>query len=296
MSEARSATAVQPRPRAREDEFTTERHVYEPHPIGLPPLVPYFRALWGRRQFAWELARTNLRAQHFNTALGQLWLLANPLLLAFVYFTLVEIVRRGSRGIDFLAHLMLALFAYRLVSRSVSQGAKSIVGGGRLILNTAFPRMVLPLVSVLTAFIMFLPTIVVYAVVHGIADRPVGPHLLWVVPIFGIMVVFAAGAAMIAATAQVYFRDFANVLPYATRIWLYSSPILFYADEVPPRFKPILQGNPLFPMLASLSDVVDMGHAPSAGYLAWGLAWALGTLVVGALFFVSREREFAVRI
>jgi teichoic acid transport system permease protein len=296
MTEARSASAVQPRPHAREDEFTTERHVYEPHPIGLPPLGSYARALWQRRAFALELARTNLRAQHFNTALGQLWLLVNPLLLAFVYFLLVEIVRSGSRGIVFLAHLMLALFAFRLVSRSVSQGARSVVGGGRLILNTAFPRMVLPLASMLTAFITFLPTLVVYGIVHGIAGLPVGPNLLWALPILGILIVFAAGAAMIAATAQVYFRDLANFLPYATRIWLYTSPILYYVEEVPPRFKPILAANPLYPMLGSLSDVVDKGQAPSAGYMAWGLAWAVGTFVVGALFFVSREREFAVRL
>jgi teichoic acid transport system permease protein len=296
MTEVRSATAVESPPQAREDEFTTERHVYEPHPIGLPPLGPYLRVLWQRRQFAWELARTNLRAQHFNTALGQLWLILNPLLLAFVYFLLVEIVRRGSRGVDFLAHLMFMLFAFRLVSRSVSQGAKSVVGGGRLILNTAFPRAVLPLTSVLTALITFLPTLAVYAVVHGIAGQPVGPHLLWTIPIFALLTVFAAGATMIVATAQVYFRDLANFLPYATRMWLYTSPILFYADEVPERFKPILAANPLYPMLGALSEVVDRGETPNLAYLAAGLAWAVGTLVVGALFFVSREREFAVRL
>jgi ABC-type polysaccharide/polyol phosphate export permease len=110
------------------------------------------------------------------------------------------------------------------------------------------------------------------------------------------LVVFAAGAAMLTATAQVYFRDLANFLPYATRIWLYTSPILFYADEVPDRFRPILAANPLYPMLDSLSDVVNRGETPSLGLLAWGLAWAVGAFVVGALVFISREREFAVRI
>ena len=52
------------------DEFSGDHHVYEPHKVGLPPLGPYFRALWARRQFLYELARTNLRAQHFNTTLG----------------------------------------------------------------------------------------------------------------------------------------------------------------------------------------------------------------------------------
>ena len=147
--------------------FTADVQVYEPHRAGLPPLGGYLGELWRRREFAFELARTDLRSQHFNTALGQLWLILNPLLLGLVYFVLVEIIGRGHRGIDFLAHLLLALFAFRLVSSSVSQGARSVVGGGRLILNSAFPRTLLPLSAVLTSFMLFLPTLVVYAIVHG---------------------------------------------------------------------------------------------------------------------------------
>src|SRR5262245_35097491 len=188
------------------DDFG-EWHVYEPHKVGLPPLRPYFRALSQRRQFMWELARTSLRAQHFNTTLGQLWLILNPVMLGIVYFTLVFIIRGGGRGPIFLAHLMLCLFTFRLVSSSVSSGARSVVGGGRLLLNTAFPRLLLPLEAVLESVLRFLPTVIVFAVVAAIVGLPVGPQLLWVVPILVLMVVFGAGAAMFAGTAQVYFRD-----------------------------------------------------------------------------------------
>jgi teichoic acid transport system permease protein len=212
-----------------------------------------------------------------------------------VYFALVEIVG-GNRGSAFLAHLLLGLFAFRLVSTSISDGARSVVGGGRLILNTAFPRTLLPLAAVLTSCMRFLPTLVVYGVLHVSVGLPIGPHLLWTIPIFALLVVFASGATMLVAAVQVYFRDVRNFLPYFMRIWLYSSPILYYVDEVPPRFDPILAANPLAPMLGALSDVVNQGEAPSFAALGWGLAWATGALLVGALFFISREREFAVRL
>ena len=288
-------SAVAEPQQTRPPDVPVEPQVYEPHRVGLPPLGTYLRDLWSRREFAVELARTNLRAQHYNTALGQLWLVLNPLLLGLVYFALVEIIG-GNRGTDFLAHLMLGLFAFRLVSTSVAQGARSVVGGGRLILNIPFPRALLPLASVMTAFMRFLPTLVVYAVVHAVAGLPVGWHLLWAIPIIGLLTLFAAGAAMFAATAQVYFRDVANFLPYLTRIWLYTSPVLYYADEVPGKFKPILAANPLYPMLSALSDVVNRAETPSLGLFGWGLLWAVGVFVLGALFFVSREREFAVRL
>ncbi len=283
--------------RARgDDEFVPVHHVYEPHRIGLPPLRPYVRELWRRRQFAFELARSDLRATHFNTVFGQLWLVLNGLLLGSIYFVLVSILARGGRGIEFLAHLIVCLFTFRFVSSSVRQGARSVVGGGKLILNTAFPRALLPLSSVLSAFMSFLPTILVYGVLHAVAGLPVGIHLLWLLPIFATLIVFACGAAMLFAAAQVYFRDLASFLPYFMRIWLYTSPILYYVHEVPDRFKPIVAANPLYPMLGALSQVTDWGNAPSVAFLLWGLAWAVAMFAVGALFFVAREREFGVRL
>jgi teichoic acid transport system permease protein len=283
-------------PREHEDEFTSEHHVYEPHRVGLPPMGSYVRELWRRRQFAFEMSRTTLRAQHFQTALGQLWLVLNPLLLTAVYFLLVDILRGGSRGAAFFAHLMAGLFAFHFISGSLTQGVKSVTGGGRLILNTAFPRTLLPLSSVLTGFLRFLPCVLVYAVMHAIAGLPFGPHLLWVIPIFGIIIVFAAGCTMLVAALQVYFRDVSSFLPYFNRIWMYGSPVLYYLSEVPEHLRHVINLNPLTPMFGALSEVLVLGHGASWGYLAWGSAWAFGMLVLGGLFFISREREFAVRL
>jgi teichoic acid transport system permease protein len=111
-----------------------------------------------------------------------------------------------------------------------------------------------------------------------------------------LLVVFASGITMLLATAQVYFRDLRSFLPFSTRLWLYASPILYYAEDVPEKFTGIMAANPLYPMLASWSDVLNRGETPSATFLAAGLAWAVGAFVVGSLFFISREREFAVRL
>ena len=283
-------------PALGEDEFTSERHVYEPHRIGLPPVGPYLRELWRRREFAREMSRTDLRAQHFNTAFGQVWLILNPLLLAGVYFVLVDILRGGSRGAGFFAHLMAGLFAYYFVSDAVRMSVKSVTGGGRLILNTAFPRALLPLSSVITSFMRFLPTILVYIPVHLIAGLPIEPVLLWVLPLTGLLVVLAAGASMLVASLQVYFRDLKNFLPYLLRVWLYVSPILYFADEIPERYQVLLALNPLGGLLTAWSDVINQGQAPDAASLALGAGWSFGIFLVGALFFMSREREFAVRL
>ncbi len=284
-------------PHRLEDEFTSEHHVYEPHKVGLPPIGSYVRELWRRREFAMEMARTNLRAQHFNTVFGQLWLVINPLLLAGVYFVLVDILRSGSRGEEFFAHLMAGLFAYYFFQQSLQQGVRSVTSGGRLILNTAFPRALLPISSVITAGLRFLPTALIYIPVHLITGLPIGPELLWLIPIALILTVFAMGMTMLVAAGQVYFRDLKSFLPYATRIWLYATPILYYAEEVRARgYDWILTVNPLASIITCWSTVIDQGSAPPLDDMLVGLAWAVGTFLVAAVFFVSREREFAVRL
>jgi teichoic acid transport system permease protein len=282
--------------RLLEDEFHAERHVYEPHKAGLPPMGSYLHELWKRRQFAFEMARTTLRAQNFNTALGQLWLLLNPLLLTCVYFLLIDILRDHSRGSVFFAHLMAGLFAYNFISTSLNQAGRSVTKGGRLVLNTAFPRTLLPLSAVLVSFLRFLPTLAIFAVMATIAHLSFGPHLLWAVPVFAIIATFTAGMAMLIAALHVYFRDVSSFLPYALRIWLYASPVLYYYNEVPTHLKHIIALNPLTPMFAAWSEVLIAGHRPSLHFLVWGLAWAVAALLAGGLYFISREREFAVRL
>jgi teichoic acid transport system permease protein len=292
-----STPTISPRPHRREDEFTGERHVYEPHTVGLPPLRSYFRELWRRREFAVELARTKLREQNFDTAFGQLWLVLNPLLMALVYFILVDILRASdSRNSEFFAHLVAGLFVFQIVQHSLTVGVRSVTKGGRLILNSAFPRALLPLSAVITAFMRFLPTMIIYIPIHLASGLPVNATLLWCVPIVALFLLTSSGLAMLVAAAQVYFRDLSNFLPYALRIWLYVSPVLYYTDEVPQRYKWMLEINPVAGLLTAWSDVLNAGHAPEAGAMLQGLAWGIGIFVAAGLFFLSREREFAVRL
>jgi ABC-type polysaccharide/polyol phosphate export permease len=289
-------TAAQEPHHHRENDFAEVHHVYEPHLVGLPPLVPYVREAWRRRSFAVELSRTKLRAQHFNTFFGQLWLVLNPLLLTGVYFILVDILRAGDRGEDFFAHLMAGVFAYYLVSGAVRNATQSVVSGGRLILNTAFPRVLLPLSSVVIAVKRFVPTALIYVPVHLALGLPIGVELLWVLPLIGLLIVLSTGLALIVSALQVYFRDLKDFMPYLLRVWLYGSPVLYYAHEMPEQYRFLLDVNPLGQLLAAWSTVLNQGGVPTSHELLVSAAWAFGFLLVGFVYFVSREREFAVRL
>lgn len=273
-----------------------ERQVFEKQVVGLPPLREYLRNAWDRREFAFELSRTKLRSQHFDTAFGQLWLVLNPMLLAGVYFVLIDILRGGRHEEGFFAHLVVGIFAYYYVSGAIRDGVKSVTGGSRLILNQSFPRALLPLSSVVTAFKRFVPTLAIYVPIHLLSGLPVTVGLLWLLPIFALMTLMAAGFTMLVAAIQVYFRDLASFLPYMLRVWLYSSPVLYFASNVPGGYDWLLYVNPLGQLLGAWGDVLHSGAAPATTALVIGAAWSIGIFFVGALFFLSRERDFAVRL
>lgn len=285
-----------------DEEFTSSVHVYEPHRAGLPKLIPYFKALWQRRQFAAELSRASIRAANTNTVFGTLWLVINPLLLACVYFVLVTILRGGGEDpSQRFVNLCAGLFAFYFFSGSVTNGASSVVSGGKLLLNMSFPRMLLPLSAVRTAFFRFLPTLIVYFGIHIGFGQPLHWEAVFAVYFLLMLTLFGAGIGMFAATLQVYFRDLTSFLPYFIRMWLYLSPVLWTIDDIQSRaaiarFADYLVLNPLYSMLGGWTDLIVRGDIPDTTIWLWAAGWAVAAVVIGGLFFMSREREFVVRL
>lgn len=269
--------------------------VYEPFRAGLPPLSRYWRSLWSRRTFIAEYSRSELREQHFDSVFGQMWLVLNPLLLSAVYFLLIVIIRGSSDSTRY-AHLTATLFLFYLVANSLTGGVKSVTAGQHLILNTAFPRIMLPISAVVIAIFKFLPTLVVFLLIRTILGLPFSWEMLWAIPILLIATLLALGLAITISCINVYFRDIASFLPYLTRTLLYLSPILYEASALQPNLRALQVLNPLFPILDSWSGALVHGQTPQTSSLLTGLAWALGIFLIGTYFFLSREREFAVRL
>ncbi len=269
--------------------------VYEPFRAGLPPLRKYWRSLWSRRTFIAEYSRSELREQHFDSIFGQLWLILNPLLLSGVYFLLIVIIG-GSGGALRYGHLTASLFLFYLISNSLSGGVKSVTAGQRLILNTAFPRMMLPISATVIALFKFIPTLFVFLIMRTVLGLPFGWEMLWAIPIILIALVFALGVAILISTINVYFRDIASFLPYLIRTLLYLSPILYEASALKPELRILQHINPLFALLDSWSTAIVHAQTPELSSMLAASGWAFGVLLVGTYFFLSREREFAVRL
>lgn len=264
----------------------------------MPPVGPYIAETLAHLTFAYEKSRLDLKALHKDTWFGRLWNVLNPLLLGLVYWLLVDVIF-GSGGDDswkILAQILGGLFLFSLPSAALNLGARSIVGGGTFVLNTRIPRLILPIGSTISAFLIFAPSLLVYAVMHVVAGLPVGPELLWMIPLIFMLTVASLGLATMFATLNVYFRDVASLLPYVTRIWMYLTPIIYLYTFFPERYRWLLLVNPIGGIFTSVQEVLIEGSNPSPSHILSGLGWSVGLVLAGVYLFLRRERDFAVRI
>lgn len=275
---------------------------YGPHRNGLPPVRKYLRELWQRREFAFELSRANMRASSTDTVFGQLWMVLNPLLMAGVYWLLVGIISSGRTANDptYFAHLTTNLFVFTFITTCANAGATSVTTAGKMLLNTAFPRLLIPLGAVHTAFFRFVPTLPVTLAIFLIWHNQIGwsPKQLLSAYFLFLMVLFGSGLAAFFSTMQVYFRDTNNFLPYFIRIWTYLSPVLWQVNFLAKgdTLHRLASLNPAYQLLGGYSSLLIHGVMPSLSTWVIATVWSVGVFLLGSLFFMSREREFAVRI
>jgi teichoic acid transport system permease protein len=268
----------------------------------LPPLRPYLLDTFTHLRFAHEKAKLDLRASHKDTWFGRIWNVLNPLLLALIYWLLIVVIF-GSGGSIFdlaalrvLAQIVAGLFLFSLPSAALSLGARSIIGGGSFILNTRLPRMILPIAAVDSALLTLWPSLAVYLLFHTAAEFPFSLQMLWVFPIVAMLTIISIGLSMITATLTVFFRDVASFLPYILRIWMYLTPVIFTYDRIPKSLQWGIYLNPFGGIFSIWQQVLFEARTPDTRFLATALLWTFLTPVVGILFFLRREREFAVRI
>jgi teichoic acid transport system permease protein len=272
--------------------------VYERTATGLPPMREYVREIWSRRPFVWHLARTELKSRNYDTVIGQVWILLDPLLLAAVYYMLRTVVRPAGTTFDrnaVIAHLITGVMFFQYTSHALTAGARSITGNQQMILNTAFPRAIFPLVSVVEAFLDFAPTLVILLIVHAVLAQPLAWPIVYLPVIIVLLTIFNLGLSFLFGPLTVFFRDTTSFLPYVTQIWLYATPVLYSVAEVPPNLLQVLQWNPLFPFYVCIEQLFA-GIQPDTSMLIECAAWAFGLFIVGTIVFLLKERDFAVRL
>lgn len=254
-------------------------------------LRQYAADLWHRREFAWFLALGNFKARNASTTFGLFWWVLNPLLLSLVYFLIFGLLL-GTRD---LAYLMSGMFVFHFTAQSLTGGANSILQNSKLLANIKFPRLILPLSSVLESglgFVVSLGVLLVLAV--PIAGSVPGPEIALLALVLPLQLLFNVGLGSLTARLAVPFRDINNLIPYISRIWLYTSPIIwplsFLETDIGRELAPWVTLNPMFSAI-SVYRTAMLGYPFDPQMLLMFTAWALAIFLLGVALFVRYETK-----
>ena len=277
-------------------------YIYEPHVAVVPPLRTYFASLWERRAFLVALARSDIRGSRSSTTLGSLWALLDPLFMAAIYFFLFTIIRSGGgRSADFIPLIINGILLFQVVGGAITQGGNSVRSGKNLMLNSTFPRALLPLSTIYKLIIGAIPAIPIILLAKLIfADwnltEAYSAQLLWFFPLFIIMIVLAVGFALIISTLVVFFNDVSNLMQYVSRILFFSTPIVYpwglIGDTSVFNY---VRWQPLFGVYVNYQNIIT-DIRPDFAMMATSAVWAVVLLVFGFWLFLRNERKFASRI
>jgi ABC-2 type transport system permease protein len=228
---------------------------------------------WRRMlHLTWLIASTDFKLSYFGSALGYLWSLMRPLMFfGVLYVVFAKIVKFGSGVQDYPVVLLLNLVLFSFFQEATGASVAAVVQRESLVRKMHFPRIVIPLATVLTSTLNLLVNLIAvfaFVLIYGI-----DPTWTWLllplllVPLIG----FTAGVAMILSSLYVRYRDVAPIWSVASQMLFYAAPIFYVVQKVPADYRTAYVSNPLAAVLTQARHwIVDPG-APTLSAVVDGL-------------------------
>ncbi len=266
----------------------------------LPSLPAYVRQLWSYRHFIAAYANAKASSALGNTRLGLLWHVLTPIINAAVYYVIFGVVLNTARDVDnFIAYLCTGVFLFGFTQSVTQAGAQAITGNLGLIRALHFPRASLPIAVVLVELRKMVASIGVLIAIVLATGEPVTLQWLLVVPILLLQAVFNTGLAMGLARLGAKYTDIRQLIPFAMRVWLYGSAVLYPVTLFTERLSgwklAVVEANPLLVyielMRHALMEDVPLAGTPTVLWIQ-AAAWAVVAGLIGFVYFWRGEKGY----
>ena len=244
----------------------------------------------------WTLAYLEFKLRFFGSVLGYLWQLMKPLMLfGVLYLVFTEFVRLGNNVPQYPAQLLAGIVIYTFYADATSASVTCVVDRENLVRKIQFPRLVIPLSTVLTTYLNFVLNFVAVVVFFAIAGVELRWSWLEIVPLALLLGAFCTGVAMLLSAYYVRYRDVRPIWDVVLPATFYATPILYPIDTVPDSVRPWIMCNPLAAVVQQTRHALVEPSAMSASEAIGGqarllipLMVVLGSCVLGFLVF-NRE-------
>jgi lipopolysaccharide transport system permease protein len=250
--------------------------------------------LWAYRELLYFLAWREVKVRYKQTGLGVAWAVLQPL-LGMLVFTIFfgRLAKVPSDGIPYPLFSYSALLAWQLFAYSITESSNSVVGNERLITKVYFPRLVIPMASILPGLVDFG---VAFVLVIGMMAY-YGVHPGWAIvtlPLFVIVELGTAlGVGLWLSALNVQYRDVRYTIPFVVQFWMFASPVVYSSTLVPARWRPLYGLNPMAGVVEGFRWAL-LGKQPAPGAMFAVSSLVVTVLLVTGLYYYRRmEKNFA---
>jgi lipopolysaccharide transport system permease protein len=252
---------------------------------------------WDYRELLWILAIRDVTVRYKQAALGLAWALVQPLTQMLIFTVLFHRFAgfRADSPVPYPVFCLAGLTVWGLFANGLSHSSESLLNSTNLVTKVYFPRVIVPLATILTAVVDSLIAGVLLLVLMVVMNVPLHATALVALPIAAMAALSAAALGLWTSALNLQYRDVRHALPFVIQILVYATPVFYPASMVPERYRPLLALNPMASIVTGFRAAL-FGTPIPFGQL--GLALLI-VLVVGLLGFVrfrQLERTFADRI
>jgi homopolymeric O-antigen transport system permease protein len=252
------------------------------------------RDLWLYRELVYFLAWRDVKVRYKQTVLGAAWALLQPL-LTMVVFSLFfgRLAHMPSEGVPYPLFTFAALVPWTFFSNGLTQSSNSLIGSANLITKVYFPRLIVPIATVLSGVIDFLLAFVLLVGMMAYYHIAPAATVVWL-PLFLLLAVIAAlGSGLWLSAMNVQFRDVRYTVPFLTQVWLFATPIAYPSSLLHEPWRTLFAINPMVGAVEGFRWALFAHAAPPVAAVAMSFASASVVFVTGALYFRRMERTFA---
>jgi lipopolysaccharide transport system permease protein len=258
----------------------------------------YFADLWRYRELFYFISWRDILVRYKQTVIGIAWAVLRPL-LTMLAFTLIfgRLAKLPSTDAPYPVLVFVALLPWQFFTTALGEASNSLISNSAMISKIYFPRMILPVSTVIVALIDFAISLVLLATVMGFY-RFVPSWKIVFMPLFLILsIIFTLGIGLLFSALNVKYRDFRYIVPFIVTFGTYISPVGFSSDIVPDRFRMIYSINPMVGVIDGFRwSIIGKGVSLYMPGFIISIVLTIAIFFVGIIYFRKTEKTFADRI
>lgn len=254
----------------------------------------YWHDLWRYRELFYFLAWRDILVRYKQTVIGISWAVIRPLLTMLVLsFVFSMLAKMPSGGIPYPILVFSGLLPWQFFATAFAESGNSLVSNSGMISKVYFPRLVIPVSSVITSFVDFLISSVIMVVIMAYYGFVPGSSII-VLPLFVILAFATAfGSGLWVSALMVRYRDFRYIVPFVVQFGLYISPVGFKSSVVPENWRMLYSMNPMVGVIDGFRwALLGEKNIYWPGFYISTTAIAL-LIISGIWYFRRTERTFA---